>query len=200
MVSSTASSRRGRRTGGKHCETFSGSNLCSGEQLLEKHAMRVAWWLTLVLVVIGIVWVLFITDKMDNDPTSPWNSLAVNTWISPTARSLGALVGLVIVLSTYSNYMLSMHKGHLDNYPAQYAISAALRVTLWVFFLHGLAYGGTIGSAFSLATLAVLTTWGVLTGHVHSPYHAWLTVTELGFIIFLLVWMTLARATMFPSP
>ncbi len=165
-----------------------------------KHAWRITWWFTLAVVLAAVIGVAVISDKVDNDPTSGWNSLTVNTWISPSVRALAALVGLVVVLTAYTTYMLSFKKGHLDNFGLHYAINVFIQVSLWVYFMYGVSFSGTIGATFALATLAILASWSILTGHGHSPIHAWATVLELGFIVFLFVWLALTRAPMLPSP
>src|SRR6185437_1324323 len=197
MVSSSASSRKGRSS---RCSLNGAGTLCKGDELMNSHSWRMVWWLTVVLVLVAVILIALLANKMDNDATSAWHVLSVNTSISPTAQCLGALVGLMAVFAAYTSYMLGYHKGHLDNYPAQYGISVFLRLSLWVYFMYGFAYGGTIGSCFSLLLLLVLTLWNVMTGHSYSAYHSWLTLVELAFIVFLLIWMSLSRAAMFPSP
>lgn len=176
-------------------------NVCSGDRLINEHASRVSWWLVAALVVLALILDGVISEHaFTTEHTGSWSNLHASSWIQPTPRALGSLVGIVLVLDVYVNYMMALKKGHLDRYVGQFLLNTVLRVALWLFFLYGLSYGGTIGSMLALVVLVGILGWGFLTSHSCAPLHSWISVLELVFVVFLIVWVSTTGAKLWPTP
>lgn len=169
---------------------------------MSDHASRVAWWFVAALVVLAIILDAVIMEHAYRDDvagTGTWSTLNASSWIQPSPRALASLVGIAIVLDVYTSYMMALKKGHLDKYVGQFLLGTVMRVALWLFFLFGVSYGGTIGSMFSLVVLGVILVWGMMTSHATSPLHAWISMLELVFVIFLVIWLSTTTAKIWPS-
>lgn len=174
--------------------------VCSGDRLINEHASRLSWWFVAFLVVLALVLVGLITQHAYiTEPTGSWSNLHASSWIQPTPRALGSLVGIAITIDVYVSYMIALKKGHLDKYVGQFLLSTVIRVGLWLIFLYGLAYGGTIGSMLALVVLALVLGWGFMTSHSHAPLHSWISMLQLLFVLFLLVWLGSAGVKVWPS-
>lgn len=175
--------------------------MCSGDRLINEHATRVSWWLAALMVVIALILVgVIMQHAFNTQNTGSWSALHASTWIQPTPRALASLVGIAITLDVYSSYMMALKKGHLDKYVGQFVLGTFIKTALWIFFLYGLSYAGTIGSMFALITLALALGWSFLTSHSHAPLHSWMAALELLFVGFLIVWLSTSGATIWPSP
>lgn len=175
--------------------------LCSGDKLIKEHASRISWWLVTVLVVVALILVGLIAQRSFNTQmTGPWSNLHASSWIQPTPRALGSLVGIAIVLDMYTSYMMALKRGHLDRMVGQFLLTSFIRTSLWIYFLYGLSYGGDIGSMFSLILLAVILAWGFMTSHSCAPLHSWISMVEFIFVLFLIVWLATSSVTVVPSP
>lgn len=195
--SSSRNREEQQRGGGCWDET-----VCSGDKLMREHASRVVWWLVIVLVGVALLLDGLIMTHAHNDEvlgTGSWNRLMGPTWLQPTPRALGSLVGIAITLDVYLSYMMALKKGHLDKYVGQFLIGTVIRVALWLFFLYGLSYDGTIGSMLSLIVLGVMLVWGMMTSHATSPLHAWVSLLELVFVFFMIGWLATANVKIWPS-
>ncbi len=176
-------------------------SVCSGDVLINEHATRISWWVAAVLVVIALTLIgVIMQHAFVTENTGPWSNLNASSWIQPTPRALASLVGIALTLDLYTSYMMALKKGHLDKFIGQFVLGAIVRTGLWIFFLYGLSYGGTIGSMFALFTLAVLLGWGFLTSHAHAPLHSWISMLEFAFVIFLIVWISTSGAKIWPTP
>jgi hypothetical protein len=176
--------------------------MCGGEELLRKHSSRSVWWITIAIAVLFVILIIPLTMKMQNDfnaGTGSFTALYSNSLISPSATSLGFLVGILILYDAYTTYMICMHKGHLDNSPIRYSFATLIRLACFVFFMYGVAYGATIGSTIALVTLCGLIGWQIVTSYTYSPFYVYLQVFELAAVIFLLVWLQLTGAVMLPT-
>lgn len=178
-----------------------GDSLCLGDRLVAEHASRLAWWLVGGLVILALVLDALIMRHAHNTANfGSWSMLSPSSWIHPTPHALASLVGLAIVLDAYTSYMMALRKGHVDKYVGQFLLSMVIRISLWLFFLYGVAYGGTIGSMLSLVVLGVILVWGMMTSHQTSPLHAWISVLELAFVVFLIIWLSTSNVKLWPSP
>jgi uncharacterized membrane protein YedE/YeeE len=154
-----------------------------------------------ILVVLALVFVgVIMQHAFVTENTGPWSLLNASTWIQPTPRALASLVGIALTLDVYTSYMMALKKGHLDRYVGQFLLGTVLRVGLWIFFLFGVSYGGTIGSMFALVTLAIMLGWGFMSSHAHAPLHAWISLLEFVFVVFLIVWLATSGAKIWPTP
>lgn len=175
-------------------------SVCSGDRLINEHASRVSWWVAAILVVVALILVGVIMQHAFNTAfTGPWSTLHASSWIQPTPRALASLVGIALTLDVYSSYMMALKKGHLDKYVGQFMLGTFLRLGLWIFFLYGVSYGGTIGSMFALITLALVLGWGFMTSHSHAPLHSWISVLQLVFVLFLIGWLSTSGAKLWPT-
>lgn len=188
-----------RESAQKGC--WDADSVCSGERLINEHATRVSWWLVVVMAVIALTLIGIITEHAYRTQlTGPWSNLHASSWIQPTPRALGSLVSLAMLLDLYTSYMMALRKGHLDRFVGQFLLTSFLRVSLWIYFMYGVANGGTIGSMFSLIILAVIIGWGFLTSHSCAPLHAWISMVELLFVLFLIVWLATTGVAVVPTP
>lgn len=177
-----------------------GESVCSGDELINSHANRVSWWLAAIFVVAALILVGVIMHHAANTATTgPWSTLHPSTWIAATPNALASLVGITIVLDVYTSYMLALKKGHLDRYVGQFVLGLFMRVALWIFVLHGLSYGGTIGSMFALLALAVMTAWSVMTSHSTNMLYSLIHALVFAFVIFLIVYLVTSGAKVWPS-
>lgn len=183
-------------------DCWENESVCSGDRLINEHASRVTWWLVLGMVVVALLLDGIIMQHASRTEATggPWTQLHASSWIQPTPRALASLVGIVLTLDVYTSYMMALKKGHLDRYMGQFLLSTVLRVALWIFFLYGVSYGGTVGSMISLLVLALMLLWGILTSHSCAPLHTWISMLELGFVGFLSVWLLTSHATVWPKP
>ncbi len=176
-------------------------SVCSGDRLINEHATRISWWIASGLVVLALILVgVIMQHAFLTENTGPWSVLNASSWIQPTPRALASLVGITLTLDVYTSYMMALKKGHLDKYVGQFLLATFLRLGLWIFFLYGLAYAGTIGSMFALIALAVVIGWGFMTSHSNAPLHSWMALLELVFVLFLIVWLSTSNARIWPTP
>lgn len=176
-------------------------NECSGERIINEHAGRLSWWLVGVLLVVALI-LVGVTGQhaYATQLTGPWSTLHASSWIQPTPRALASLVGITIALDLYTSYMMALKRGHLDRHLGQFLLTSFIRVGLWIFFMEGVAYGGTIGSMLALITLALVLVWGVLSSHSCAPLHTWISILELVFVFYLMCWLGTTGAKVLPQP
>lgn len=193
-------SRSSKRDKSGMSQCWQGESLCAGDVLAQEHGARLTWWLTGIFVIIALILDITIMNHAnDTATTGPWSQLSSRSWLQPTPRALGSIVGIAIVMDAYVSYMMAIAKGHLDKYPGQYVMGLFIRLALYIFFLYGVSYGGFIGSMLALITLGLSLVWSILTGHSCSPIHAWLNILELAFVFIMGLWLGLSGVTVWPS-
>lgn len=175
-------------------------SVCSGDKLINEHASRISWWLTAVFVVVALVLVgVIMQNTYKNATTGPFSLMTASSWIQPTPRALASLVGIAVVLDTYTSYMIALKKGHLDKYVGQFVLSTFLKIGFWVLFVEGIRVGATIGSFFALIGLALMLGWSFLTSHSATLIYSLLHALLFAFVIFLIVWIATSNVVIWPS-
>lgn len=194
--------RRSRRSKGVYLEDTGcwEESVCSGDKLINEHANRISWWLVGTMVVVALILLGVIFTYANNTATTgSWSTMHPSTWIAATPHAMASLLGITVVLDSYTTYMIALKKGHLDRYVGQFLLGMFIKLALIVFFSFGLAHYGSIGSMFSILGLTAITLWSFLTSHSHSPLFAWLHLLVLAWYIFLIVYLATSGVKIWPS-